>query len=95
MVAQDTIRSEQPQRKDTVCATNEYVLKGKRLIIPAAFITYGVAAMFNHELKDLNTSTRNEVVEDKPRRISLDNYTQYMPAVMVYGLNLAGVKGAS
>jgi len=93
MAAQDSIRSVLPLEKDTVVLPNDYALKSKRLIIPAAFITYGVGAMFNHELKDLNTSTRNEVVEDKPRRISLDNYTQYMPAVMVYGLNLAGVKG--
>ena len=45
MAAQDSIRSVLPLEKDTVVLPNDYALKSKRLIIPAAFITYGVGAM--------------------------------------------------
>ncbi len=44
-------------------------------------------------LKDLNRSTKYEIGEHQPSKIKLDNYTQYLPAVMVYGYNLAGIKG--
>lgn len=68
-------------------------LNYKSLIIPAAFISYGVASLTVKDLKQLNFSTRNEINEHQPDHIKLDNYTQYAPAVLVYGLNAAGIKG--
>ncbi|MBT2619559.1 phosphatase PAP2 family protein [Chryseobacterium sp. ISL-6] len=65
----------------------------KKLIIPAALITYGVASLGIKELKNLNSSTQYEISEHKPDHIRLDNYTQFAPAVLVYGLNAAGIKG--
>ncbi|HBV17431.1 phosphatase PAP2 family protein [Chryseobacterium carnipullorum] len=65
----------------------------KKLIIPAVFIGYGVASLLSDDLKSLNNSTRYEIGEHQPKHIKLDNYTQYLPAVMVYGFNLAGIKG--
>ncbi len=70
-----------------------YKLNYKYLIAPAVFIGYGVVSLENDALKDLNISTRQELWEDQPKKISLDNYTQYAPAVMVYGLNAVGIKG--
>ena len=65
----------------------------KKLIIPSVLIGYGIASLEIHGLKQLNLSTRYEISEHQPDKIKLDNYTQYLPAVMVYGLNWAGIKG--
>lgn len=65
----------------------------KKLIIPAALITYGVASLSIKGLKQLNSSTQYEISEHKPDPIKLDNYSQFAPAVLVYGLNAIGVKG--
>lgn len=63
------------------------------LIAPAAGIGFGVAGLESKTLKKLNTFVRAAIYEHQPRRITWDNYTQYAPAAMVYGLNAAGIKG--
>ena len=70
-----------------------YQFSYKKLIIPTVFISYGVATLKIDKLKQLNFSTRNEINEHKPDHIRLDNYTQFAPAVLVYGLNAFGVEG--
>jgi len=65
----------------------------KKLIVPAVFIGYGTISLTSDALKNLNRSTKYEIGEHQPKHIKLDNYTQYLPAVMVYGYNLAGIKG--
>lgn len=81
--------------KDSLTAqqSKEYNLNYKKLIIPGVLIGYGVASLTIDGLKQLNLSTRYEISEHKPNHIKLDNYTQYAPAVLVYGLNLAGIEG--
>ncbi|MFY7843568.1 phosphatase PAP2 family protein [Chryseobacterium gambrini] len=65
----------------------------KKLIVPTVLISYGIASLSIDELKTLNSSTQYEISEHKPDHIKLDNYTQFAPAVLVYGLNAFGVKG--
>jgi hypothetical protein len=65
----------------------------KKLIVPAALITYGTASLGIKELRQLNSSTQYEISEHKPDHIRLDNYTQFAPAALVYGLNAFGVEG--
>lgn len=72
---------------------NMYKPNYKKLIVPTVFIGYGVVSLTSDALKDLNRSTKYEIGEHQPKHIKLDNYTQYLPAVMVYGYNLAGIKG--
>lgn len=72
---------------------NENHLNYKRLIIPTAFIGYGVASLSVKGIKQLNFSTRDEINEHKPDHIRMDNYTQFAPAALVYGLNAFGVEG--
>lgn len=64
-----------------------------RLIAPTLFIAYGIMAHENHMLKDLDKSTNNEVGEHFKNKMIYDDYLQFAPAVSVYALNLAGVKG--
>ncbi|NPA08832.1 MAG: phosphatase PAP2 family protein [Chlorobi bacterium] len=65
----------------------------KKLIVPTVLISYGIASLSIDELRNLNSSTQYEISEHKPDHIKLDNYTQFAPAVLVYGLNALGVKG--
>lgn len=72
---------------------NAYKPSYKKLIVPAVLIGYGTISLSSDALKNLNRSTKYEIGEHQPKHIKLDNYTQYLPAVMVYGYNLAGIKG--
>ncbi|OJU52268.1 MAG: PA-phosphatase [Bacteroidales bacterium 45-6] len=71
----------------------DYRFGYKKLIIPGVCLLYGVASLKIDFLKDLNTSTNDEIQEHKPKHVIWDNFSQYAPAAMVYGLNFAGVKG--
>lgn len=62
--------------------------------VPAAGIGYGVLALHRSGPRELNLSTRKEILEDHPHFLThVDNYLQFSPAVAVLGLNIAGVKG--
>lgn len=90
----DTIRVLEPKPDSIVTFNTEKEhINYKSLIIPTVFIGYGVASLTVKNLKQLNFSTRDEINEHKPDHIRLDNYTQFAPAVLVYGLNAAGVQG--
>lgn len=65
----------------------------KKLIIPGVLIGYGVASLEIDGLKKLNLSTKDEILEHQPKQTKLDNFTQFAPALLVYGLNAFGVKG--
>lgn len=64
-------------------------------IAPTVLIGYGFAAVYNHgPLKELDVSTRYELQEDHPKFAAhVDDYVQFAPAIAVWGLNFAGVKG--
>ena len=96
VAAQDTIRKASIVLQDRAVTENNgktYKLNYKYLIAPTVFIGYGIVSLESDGLKQLNASTREEINEHRPKHISLDNYTQYAPALMVYGLNAAGIKG--
>lgn len=88
----DTI-AVQETKQDSIVSIPPNKLNYKSLIIPAAFIGYGVAGLSINNLRQLNISTKTEINEHQPGRTTLDNYTQYAPAVMVYGFNAIGIKG--
>jgi membrane-associated phospholipid phosphatase len=70
-------------------------LSWKPIVIPAALITYGVLELKLDFLKDVNITGRKWTSgrDDPNQRTSIDNYTLLVPAVAVYGLNFAGIKG--
>ena len=65
----------------------------KQLIIPAVFFTYGIVALDSDYLKDLNIEIRNELKENIDEKFTIDDISQYTPALSVYVLNNIGVKG--
>ncbi|MDR6525120.1 hypothetical protein J2787_000490 [Chryseobacterium rhizosphaerae] len=89
----DTIIVQKPIHDSITTAVQKSKLNYKSLIIPAAFIGYGVAGLTVRGLREINLDTKIEIDEHKPTRIKFDDYTQYAPGLIVYGLNLAGVKG--
>lgn len=90
----DTITVQTPVQDSMMTSGRQKnTLNYKSLIIPGAFIAYGVAGLTMNNLKQLNQSTKFEINEHQPTRMNVDNYTQYAPAAMVYGLNAIGIKG--
>ena len=83
----------QEQKQDSIVSIQPHKLNYKSLIIPTVFIGYGIAGLSMNNLKQLNVSTKTEINEHQLGRTTLDNYTQYAPAVMVYGFNALGIKG--
>lgn len=79
---------------DSLKYRNEsHKLTYKKMIIPVGLITAGAISFAIPALKKMDLSTKIEVSHEQPAQTVWDNYTQYFPAVMVYGLNVSGVKG--
>lgn len=67
--------------------------KAKSYILPGAMITYGFIALGNTGLKDFNAEIRDEVYAEHPHnKLHLDNYLQFAPAALAYGLDVFGIK---
>ena len=88
----DTIRnaapsySSQPQKKTVF--NSPYT----GFILPAVFISYGVLTHSQDCLQQVDHKTHQAVSRHFTGKIHADDYTQYVPAVAVYGLDLLGVK---
>jgi len=65
----------------------------KALVIPSAFIVYGLVGLESHTIKLINSDTKDEITEHIDEKLTIDDFSQYAPFVSVYALNAAGVKG--
>jgi hypothetical protein len=65
----------------------------KQLIIPTILIGYGVIGIESDGLKFVNSGIKEEVNENIDEKITIDDFSQYAPALSVYGLNALGIKG--
>ena len=70
-------------------------LSFRSVAIPLGMIGLGAFTVSNKSLKKANLYVREQLYEDRNsfRRYKFDDYTILAPAVAVYALNLAGVKG--
>jgi len=95
LIAQYRILIEKDTIKDSsvVCINSDYRLEYKQLILPSIFIAYGAANLNIKALKQLNFSARDEILENNLAHTHLDNYTQFLPAAIVYGLDAVNIKG--
>lgn len=64
----------------------------KPLFIPAVLIGYGVIGIESDQLKTFNTEIKEEVTEDIDQKLTLDDFSQYVPAASVFALDAMGVK---
>jgi hypothetical protein len=60
-----------------------------KFIIPAALISYGVASQYD---KSDDYEIHDEVIKNGIGASSIDDYSQFAPALSVYGLDLIGIK---
>lgn len=65
----------------------------KQLIIPGVLIGYGFWGVESGQIKSFNFQIREEFTEDIDKKVSIDDFSRYAPAVSVYALNAFGVKG--
>ena len=87
--AQETIK------EDSVAShkTSNIKFNYKQLIIPTLLISYGAVGLNNDHLKELNFEIRREVTNDIDTKTSIDDFSQYAPALTVYALNNLGIQG--
>jgi membrane-associated phospholipid phosphatase len=63
-------------------------------IPPAAFVTWGILSFHVKGIRQIDYNVYNDMQKDHPGfKTHADNYLQFAPAAIVYGLNLAGVHG--
>lgn len=72
---------------------NPYKFKPTQLVIPGTLIGIGIIGTSNNWMRHRNKEIRDELQEHIKRKITIDNYTQYLPIAATYGLNLCGIKG--
>lgn len=65
----------------------------KQLIIPTILVGYGIVGLESDQLKSFNLDLQEEVKEHIDKKITIDDFSQYAPAIAVYALNAAGIKG--
>ncbi|MCG2611465.1 phosphatase PAP2 family protein [Flavobacterium sp. SM15] len=92
-VAQNAIDKDSVSVKSEVLVSENLKFNYKQLIIPTVLISYGIIAFDNNELLGLNTQIKAEVAEHIDEKITIDDFSQYVPATSVYLLNNLGVKG--
>lgn len=64
------------------------------MVVPAALLSYGALSVTSKDLKAFHRSIRDELVEGRQiKPTGVDDYTRFIPAVAVYGLNIGGIKG--
>ena len=65
----------------------------KQLILPTVLIGFGFIGINSDQIKDFDSEISEEVVEHIDKQITIDDFTQYVPAVSVYALGAFGIKG--
>ena len=61
-------------------------------IIPAVMVSYGLVARRSKSLQKRDHSINHEISEHLKVTIPIDDYSQYIPAVAVYGMELTGME---
>jgi hypothetical protein len=78
---------------DSITSSNKHKFTYLNMIVPVSLIAYGIVGIESDGLKVVNSEVKEEVNEHIDRKITIDNFSQYAPALTVYGLNLLGIKG--
>lgn len=87
----DTLKKDLFTAPDTVQHLRSKALS---LVPPAALVGYGVASFYIKPLRSLDRYTHAESQQHNfVLRSHIEDYFQYAPPVLVYGLNLVGVHG--
>jgi membrane-associated phospholipid phosphatase len=92
LVLQNTVCG-QKTLTDTTKTAVFSVSRLKPLIIPTILIGYGWIGLDNHYLISYDHEIKEEMTEDIDRKVTIDDFSQYVPFVSVYAINALGIKG--
>lgn len=79
--------------KSDSTAVKQLKFNYKQLVIPATLIGFGVIGINSDQLKDFNSEISEEIVEHIDKQITIDDFSQFVPAAAVYALGTFGIKG--
>jgi hypothetical protein len=85
--------SGQETSPDSILVNKNLEFEYSSLIIPTVLMGYGVVAFESDGLKILNSEIKEEVNENIDENLTIDDFSQYVPALTVYALGALGVKG--
>lgn len=91
--AQDSAFITRPARLDSSLAKRQFKTSFRPFVLPLTLIASGSVVYGMEKLRHLDYSARHSINDMPPSRLEIDDYTQFVPAALVYGLNLIGVKG--
>lgn len=72
---------------------NPYKFRPTQIVAPALLIGVGVVGLESDWLKYQNKEVRDELKESIDSKFTIDDFSQYVPLVSTYGLNLLGIRG--
>ncbi|QIY83898.1 phosphatase PAP2 family protein [Chryseobacterium sp. NEB161] len=90
--AQDSLSLRKTAQQDSLIIRDN-TLDYKKMIVPVSLISAGAMVFAIPEINKFDASVRKEISDHRLNNSKLDNYTQFIPAALVYGLNVAGVQG--
>src|SRR5882757_3477557 len=87
----DTLKKDLFTAPDTVSHLHS---KLWTLVPPSIMIAYGTSSFYFHPVRRIDKSIYNETLKhDWVPNSHMEDYFQYAPVILTYGLNLAGIHG--
>lgn len=83
----------QESSSDSITVNRNVEFKYSALIIPTVLIGYGVIGIESDGLKIWNSEIKEELNENIDEKLTIDDFSQYAPALTVYALDALGIKG--
>ena len=83
----------QNKKTDTLHKTLNLKFNYKSVIIPSVLIGYGIIGTDNDALKRINYNIQEELKGQRDNNLKIDDVSQFVPSLSVYGLNAVGIKG--
>ena len=83
----------QNKKIDTLQQNKNIQFTYKSLIVPTLLIGYGIVGLENDALRNINSELIEVGFVNIDEKITIDDISQYVSFLSVYGLNEIGVKG--
>jgi len=80
---------------DTIAVKQKAVIRFnyKQVIIPITLISYGIIGLESVQIKGVNSEIKAEATEHIDKKITIDDFSQYLPIGSLYGLSALEIKG--
>jgi len=77
---------------DSVQTDRKLKFNYKQFVIPTVLIGYGVIGLESHQLLFFNTQIKAEVKDHIDQKLTIDDFTQYVPLASIYAIDALGIK---